>query len=68
MNRRSLLDSKETSSLANSIIKEYASLLRAISQIPPDAYELKKIEWTGGKVSVRDVVAYQIGWGTLVLG
>lgn len=38
-------------------------LVKEISKVPASKRTLKMIEGTGGKVSVADLLAYQIGWG-----
>ncbi len=53
--------------LSKSILKEYTKLVDAAFSIPPQARSLKTIDFTGGKVSIIDIVAYQIGWGTLLI-
>lgn len=55
------------SSLNEKILKEYNSLAQTISKIPCDRRQLKVIDGTGGKVSVADIIAYQIGWGKLLI-
>jgi hypothetical protein len=37
--------------------------MNLIASIPASSRTLKKIEGTGGKVSVTELIAYQIGWG-----
>jgi hypothetical protein len=54
--------------LSSAIQKEYNKLIELISRVPSEHYEIKKIAGTGGVVSVADIVAYQIGWGTLLIG
>lgn len=54
-------------SLSKGIVKEYNKLSEAISLIPAQSLLLKTIDFSAGKVSVRDLVAYQIGWGTLLI-
>lgn len=34
---------------------------------PPEGAFLKKLDGTGGKVSVSDLISYQIGWGKLLI-
>lgn len=45
----------------------YNTLAYILSQIPADKRTLKAIKGTGGNVSVADIVAYQIGWGLLLV-
>lgn len=53
--------------LSKVIQKEYNKLISLIAQIPLKTRTLKLMQGTGGKVSIADIVAYQIGWGTSVL-
>lgn len=53
--------------LSKIIQKEYNKLVLLIASIEPSEYDKKNIQGTGGLVSIRDIVAYQIGWGTLLL-
>lgn len=53
--------------LTEKIIKEYNALTELISQISFQDRQLKAIDGTGGKVSVSDIIAYQIGWGKLLI-
>ena len=53
--------------LSGIIQTEYNKLLALLNQIPPQLWAEKVIDFTGGKASIADVVAYQIGWGTLLL-
>jgi hypothetical protein len=63
-----LIEEYYKSPLGTLIKTEYNILMVMLSQVPPQSRTLKLLEGTGGKVSVADVVAYQIGWGTLLLG
>lgn len=54
--------------LSQEIQKEYDKLMKFVASIPVALRNLKKIEGTGGKVSVRDLIAYQIGWGKCLIG
>lgn len=51
------------SPLSQDIQHEYTRLVKIITQISPSSRTLKVIDGTGGKVSVADLIAYQIGWG-----
>lgn len=53
--------------LSRKICIEYNKLLLLISQTAPEFYYQKTIDGTGGKVSIADIVAYQIGWGKLLI-
>lgn len=54
--------------LSKEILAAYHELVLAVSKIPRTHKDAKILEGTGGKVSVRDIIAYQIGWGKLLLG
>lgn len=54
-------------SLSQSIAQESSKLITLISQLPLHDFRVKKYEGTGGLVSVADILAYQIGWATLVI-
>lgn len=49
------------------IHKEYIKVKELIAQIPCKQRTTKTIDGTGGKVSVANIIAYQIGWGTLLI-
>lgn len=55
-------------SLSQEIQREYDKLINLIASIPVSSRILKQIEGTGGKVSITDHVAYQIGWGKCLIG
>jgi len=57
-----------TSKLAKNIQREYNNIVIQISLIPKNKRSVKIIKGTGGLISVNDLIAYQIGWGTLLLG
>jgi hypothetical protein len=59
--------SSYTADLCQDILKEYTQLLEAINASPIQDLDKKRIEGTGGKVSIRDLIAYQIGWGKCVI-
>src|SRR5579885_2778523 len=46
---------------------EYNKLATLISDVPDSCRSMKDIEGTGGKVNISDIIAYQIGWGNLLL-
>lgn len=54
--------------LSQEIQREYGRLINLITSIPVSSRVLKKIEGTGGKVSITDLIAYQIGWGKSLIG
>lgn len=49
--------------LSHEIEKKYECLRKLVVHISCADRELKQIDGTGGKVSVTDLIAYQIGWG-----
>ena len=53
--------------LSKSIEQEAAKLLHCIDQLPHSEFRIKNYEGTGGAVSIADILAYQIGWTTLVI-
>ena len=53
--------------LINSILKAYEKLIKNIDQAPAEDFHIKKFSGTGGKVSVADLLAYQIGWGNMLI-
>lgn len=54
--------------LSEAIQAAYNILIDLIVQVPLQYRTIKTIKGTGGKVSVADIVAYQIGWGKLLVG
>jgi hypothetical protein len=58
----------KTNFLMKSILTHFEKLQELIRLVPASQRQLKAIEGTGGMVSVSDLVAYQIGWGTLLIG
>lgn len=53
--------------LSGDIQREYSRLLSVIAPLSASRRLVKDIDGTGGKVSVADLVAYQIGWGKCVI-
>ncbi len=53
--------------LSNKIKIEYNKLVSLILKIPKNDRPIKNIEGTAGIVCISDIVAYQIGWGKLLL-
>ncbi len=51
------------STLIHNIQRERDQLVKIIANISVADRTLKVIDGTGGKVSVADLIAYQIGWG-----
>lgn len=49
--------------LAQDIQREYNRLVEVATGVPQHVLTLKEIDGTRGKVSVADLIAYQIGWG-----
>lgn len=54
--------------LSNAIRQEYNKLIDVVLRSPGSSRISKAIDGTGGKVSIADIIAYQIGWGTLLIG
>jgi hypothetical protein len=53
--------------LSSAVAMEYQRLIKTIHQVPLADRAVRAIEGTGGKVSISDLIAYQIGWGNLLL-
>ncbi len=53
--------------LSEAILMAYKTLIEAYYQIPVTYRNSKLIDGTGGKVSVADLMAYQIGWAKLLI-
>lgn len=54
--------------LSSQIAKAYQAFEQVVLQVPSSQVRLQEIDGTGGKVSVVDLIAYQIGWAQLLLG
>lgn len=54
--------------LSDLIKKEYNNLVFVLEDVALSDRTIKTIDGTGGKVSVTDLIAYQIGWGNLLIG
>jgi hypothetical protein len=57
-----------TCKLSNDILSSNTKLKILIDSISPERSTLKIIEGTGGLVSIDNIIAYQIGWGNLLIG
>lgn len=55
------------STLSTTIAITAENLLNVLAKIHFEDRQKKTIEFTGGKASVRDIIAYQIGWGKLLI-
>lgn len=53
--------------LSNRIAQHYTMLAQVVSAIDCSYTMSKQYEWTGGKVSIVDMIAYHIGWGKLLI-
>lgn len=53
--------------LSQDIRNGYDRLVKEVTRISPSVRTLKIIDGTGGKVSVSDIIAYQIGWGKCLI-
>lgn len=56
-----------SSPLSQDIQKAYDQLIKVVSNVSASKRLNKTIEGTGGKVSVVDLIAYQIGWGKCLI-
>ncbi len=54
-------------SLVEDIQKAYRRLVEVVDKIPVSKRQNKEMEAAGGRVSVADLIAYQIGWGTCLI-
>ncbi len=62
-----LIEGEFKASLSKEIQTEYNKLAAILAQIPTEYRKVKLLEGTGGQISVADLVAYQIGWGSLLI-
>lgn len=53
--------------LSNTILEEYNKLIETVNLTPTSNLSKKIINGTGGKISITDLIAYQIGWGKLLI-
>jgi hypothetical protein len=54
--------------LDKTLLEEYRKLKNAIELISAKQYLIQDIELMNEKISMRNLIAYQIGWGTLLVG
>lgn len=54
-------------SLIQEIQREKNNLVRLVTSFATPFWFLKEIDGTGGKVSISDLIAYQIGWGKCLI-
>lgn len=55
------------SPLSQDVQKAYEQLIKTADSVPASKRRDKIIEGTGGRVSVSDLIAYQIGWGKCLI-
>ena len=55
------------SPLGQNIQKEYNALIKVIASMNDQSCLLKRLELCGDTITVSDLIAYQIGWGTLLI-
>lgn len=53
--------------LSAEILSAYKKLLQKVQTIPQENFFKKLYEMSGIKVSAADIIAYQIGWGELLI-
>lgn len=53
--------------LSSEIHKAHTNLVQTVNEIPDIKFKEKLYEGTGGSVSASDIIAYQIGWGSLLI-
>lgn len=58
---------KTASPLTQDIQNAYDQFIKLVIDIPIAKRQVKAIEGTGGKVSVTDLIAYQIGWSRCLI-
>lgn len=68
MKQEPIESTKLLSTLGIEIFNSFQSLIQSILELPSNYENLKKINGAGGLISVRDTLAYQIGWGKLLIG
>jgi hypothetical protein len=56
-----------TNSFSEEILNAYKSLIKAVNNTPEDCFFQKSYQMSGVDVSVADIIAYQIGWGELLI-
>ncbi len=54
--------------LSDEIAQSYDQLIDVVDTVSEELFYKKITEGTGGAVSVADIIAYQIGWGKLLIG
>ena len=58
---------KNQNSLYVEISQDYGKLIAKIASVPSYRRHLKEIDMTGGKISLVDLISYQIGWGNCLI-
>ncbi len=53
--------------LSNQNLEAYRKLVETINETPETLFKEKLIQATDAIMSIADVIAYQIGWGTLLV-
>jgi hypothetical protein len=66
-NKILLITDTPSSVLGKSIKSEYNKLVKLISLVPKKKRYDEDIKGTGGWISINDLIAYQIGWGNLLI-
>lgn len=67
MNTQNNVHVKLKAPLSNEIVKKYEKLINLVQQVPAQNFFDKNFNGSGGNVSVADILAYQIGWGYLLI-
>lgn len=62
-----LIDKNYTAPLSKDVVKAFNQLMHFISAIPLDVRSKKNIDFTHDTVDIADLIAYQIGWGNLLI-
>ena len=67
MNIKSSLHKSLQAPLSSEIASEYGKLIKLVQLIPKQNFFDKNFSGTGGTVNLADILAYQIGWGHLLI-
>ncbi|PCI73156.1 hypothetical protein COB28_04875 [Candidatus Dependentiae bacterium] len=53
--------------LSKKIITTQIKPMKRINSISPQKYECKNIKFSQHIINIKDIIAYQIGWGKLLI-
>ena len=60
-------ENKMQAPLSKSILEQYNTLIQTIDTTCAKDLFIKKSDGTSGKINIANLIAYQIGWGTLLI-